>query len=184
MSQPAYDVPGSPRLPWEQLPDAVRAAVEDYLGSPVVSALSQPGGFSTGTAARVVCADGRRAFVKAVGTPLSAVTPRMHRAEALIAAALPAGVPAPRLRFVHDDGEWVALVFEEAAGALPLLPWTEASASQVMDAIETLSAQLTPCPLTDAPLAVDRLREDLSAWQRLASDPPTDLDDWEHRHLD
>jgi hypothetical protein len=36
------------------------------LGSRVVSAVTQPGGFSPGAAARLVLADGRRAFAKAV----------------------------------------------------------------------------------------------------------------------
>ena len=49
-------------------PLSLRSDVERALGSPVVRAASQPGGFSPGSADRVVLADGRRAFVKAVGT--------------------------------------------------------------------------------------------------------------------
>lgn len=183
MSEPAYDVSGSPRLPWQDLPASVRRAVEDHLGSAVVTAVNQHGGFSPGTAARVRCADGRRAFVKCVGTPLNPHTPAMHRAEARVAAALPAGVPSPRLRFAHDDGEWVALVFDEASGTLPRLPWTSASAGSAMDAVEQLSASLTPCPLSDLRSAADQLGEDLTAWQRLAAAPPGDLDSWERRNL-
>lgn len=184
MSDPAYGVPGSPRLPWEQLPAVVRSAVEAHLGSPVVRAVTQPGGFSTGVAARVECGSGRRAFVKAVGTPLNPITPRMHRGEAVVAAALPATAPVPRLRFVHDDGEWVALVFDEVAGVLPELPWSATAADQVMAAIGRLSDALTPCPLPDVVAAADILRPELTAWGRLAADPPADLDPWELRHLD
>lgn len=184
MSDPAYGVPGSPRLPWEQLPASVRSAVEAHLGSPVARAVTQPGGFSTGAAARVMCRSGRRAFVKAVGTPLNARTPELHRAEAVVAAALPATAPTPRLRFVHDDGEWVALVFDEVPGALPRLPWSGTTAYQVMDAVGRLSDALTPCPLPAVLTAADTLRQDLTAWERLAADPPDDLDPWEARHLD
>ena len=39
--------------------------IEEILGAPVVAAHSQPGGFSPGLGARLVLADGRRAFAKA-----------------------------------------------------------------------------------------------------------------------
>jgi hypothetical protein len=45
------------RIAWEALPDHVRAAVEGWLGSAVVSATTQPGGFSPGVASRLVAAD-------------------------------------------------------------------------------------------------------------------------------
>ena len=51
------------RVLWADLPLRVQAAVEEILGSPVVQAVSQPGGFSPGCADRIVTADGRRAFV-------------------------------------------------------------------------------------------------------------------------
>src|SRR5205085_10839136 len=100
------------RIGWAELPESVREAVTGILGAPVVEAVSQPGGFSPGTADRVVTAAGTRAFVKAVGTALNELSPSMHRAEARVTAVLPAGAPVPRLLGFHDDGEWVALVFE------------------------------------------------------------------------
>lgn len=171
-------------MPWQELPVSVRRAVENHLGSAVVTAVNQVGGFSPGTAARVQCADGRRAFVKCVGTPLNQHTPEMYRAEARVASVLPEGLPSPRLRFVHDDGDWVALVFDEVIGAMPPLPWSAPDAVAVLTAIEDLSASLTPCPLQNVRPAADRLQDDLRAWQRLAEDPPADLDPWEHRNLD
>ena len=54
------------RVAWADLPAPVRDVVADILGSPVLAAVSQPGGFSPGSADRVCTADGRRAFVKAV----------------------------------------------------------------------------------------------------------------------
>src|SRR5215217_5002642 len=44
---------GGRRLDWEQLPAAVRQGLQARLGSPVVRAATQPGGFSPGLAARV-----------------------------------------------------------------------------------------------------------------------------------
>lgn len=180
MTSPA----GGPRLPWSQLPEHVRVAVEDHLGSPVVEAVNQHGGFSPGTAARIRCADGRRAFVKAVGTPLNEHSPALHRAEARVAAALPSGLPTPRLQFGYDSGDWVALVFDEVDGCSPRLPWSVADASRVLDAVGELAAALTPCPLPDATAAADLLRSDLTSWERIAAAPPADLDTWEATHLD
>ena len=54
------------RVDWKELPPEVRSALERRLGSPVVSATTQPKGFSPGLASRLTLADGRRAFVKAV----------------------------------------------------------------------------------------------------------------------
>ena len=55
------------RAPWTAMPEAVRDWVADVLGSPVKEAHDQVGGMSPGCATRLVCEDGTRAFVKAVG---------------------------------------------------------------------------------------------------------------------
>lgn len=184
MTSTTVGVPGSPRLPWAQLPPGVREAVEAFLGSPVVEAVSQHGGFSPGVAARLRCADGGTAFVKAVSTQQNVHTPQLHRAEAVVAAALPPEAPAPRFRYCYDDGDWVALVFDVAPGQLPALPWSADDAGRVTRAVAQLSASLTPCPLPGAKPIADFLRVDLTSWQRLATEPPADLDPWEHRNLD
>jgi len=166
------------------LPRVVRAAIEQHLGSPVVAAVNQNGGFSPGLAARVRCANGRRAFVKAAGISLNPDTPGIHRAEARIAAVLPRGTPAPRLRYSYDDGDWVALVFDEVDGRMPTMPWQSADVRQVLDALVDLARVLTPCPLPDVPTIAEKLGHDLLGYRRLAADPPGDLDPWERRHLD
>ncbi len=97
------------RIPWEALPDSVREAVEAGLGARVLEAVTQPGGFSPGVAVRLRLDDGRRAFVKAVGSSPNPHSPEIHRREATLAAALPPETPAPRFLFAHDDGDWVAL---------------------------------------------------------------------------
>src|SRR3712207_6361717 len=75
---------GSPRLPYPDLPAPLRADVEAALGSPPATETGRTGGFSPGTAAVLTCADGTRAFLKAVGTPLDPDTPDLHRTEARV----------------------------------------------------------------------------------------------------
>lgn len=186
---PAPDVDSGPpvaagtRLPWSAAPDSVRAAVEAGLGSAVVEASSATGGFSPGIAARLRCADGATAFVKAISSAQNPRTPELHRAEARIAATLPSSAPSPRLRFVHDDGDWVALVYDAVDGATPTMPWSTADARQVMATVVHMGQLLTPCPVPDLPAVADSVSSDFMAWTRLAADPPDDLDPWERRHL-
>jgi hypothetical protein len=120
------------------VPAGVRAAVEDALGTTVAGAQSQQGGFSPGAAARLRLADGRRVFVKAVGPELNPDSPGMHRREGAVAAALPATVPSPRLRHTADDGEWVALVFEDVDGRQPRVPWQRDELDRVLAAVAEL----------------------------------------------
>jgi hypothetical protein len=119
------------RLPWTDIPAQLRAEVERQLGAPVVEAVTQPGGFSPGVAARLLLADGRRAFVKAVGD-LNPDSPRIHRAEARIAAALPASAPAPRLLGFLDADGWVVLIVADIDGRMPAQPWQRAELDRVL----------------------------------------------------
>lgn len=162
------------RTPWEELPAAVRDAVAGVLGGAVVHAETQSGGFSPGVASRVATGHGRRAFVKAVSVDANPHSPALHRAEARNAAALPPAVPAPRLLGSHDDGTWVALVFEEVAGRQPHVPWREEELGLVLDAVAELGRSLTPCPVA-APPAAEALAEDFSGWRRLCEQPEGEL---------
>src|SRR3954469_13549991 len=107
------------RLPYEKMPVPVRDWVERVLGSAVVSAATQPGGFSPGVAARLVTAAGRRAFVKAVSAEANPDSPDMHRREARITTALPVEAPVPQLLASYDDGTWVALLLQDIEGRHP-----------------------------------------------------------------
>ena len=74
----------------------------------MVTAVSQSGGFSPGAADRVVAADGRRAFVKAVSSTQRKQSPSLHRAEAHVVGQLSSTSFVPALLGVYDDdGEWV-----------------------------------------------------------------------------
>ncbi|MFE9694671.1 phosphotransferase [Micromonospora sp. NPDC005806] len=171
------------RIRWTDLPGHVRAAVEEILGDRVAAAASQTGGYSPGTADRVRTAGGRRAFVKAVSPAQNDRSPHLHRTEALVAAALPPGTPAPRLLGSYDDGDWVALVFTDVEGRHPLTPWDPDELAAVLSTLETMAAALTPASVAAAPTAAEQLRYDFAGWRRIAENPPADLDPWARDRL-
>lgn len=172
------------RIGWSNLPARVRSAVESILGAAVVSAVSQPGGFSPGSADRIRLADGRRAFVKAVSSAQNPHSPGIHRREARVAAALPASVPAPRLLGCYDDGEWVALVLADVEGRHPRTPWLTSELDLVLAMLARLGAVPVPAALADLPTVAEQLAFDFAGWERIAADPPPRLDPWVARHLD
>src|SRR5690349_1255692 len=92
------------RIGWTDLPGWLRREVEAIVGGAVVGAESQAGGFSPGTADRVVTADGRRAFVKAVSAAQNTRSVELARAEAHVTARMPAAAPVPQLLGTLDDG--------------------------------------------------------------------------------
>ena len=91
------------RLEWPHLPPRVRAEVERRCGSEVVAAASQTSGFTPGFASVLTCADGSRHFVKAASTKAQRMFAVSYLEEARKLAALPEGVPAPRLRWLLDE---------------------------------------------------------------------------------
>ncbi|ASW55821.1 aminoglycoside phosphotransferase family protein [Plantactinospora sp. KBS50] len=157
---------GDERTAWADLPPEIAAAVERRLGSPVVDATSQPGGFSAGVAARVRLADGGRVFVKAANALAAPGVARFHRREIIVSSQLPPEAPVPRLLDVYDDGTWVALMFEEVDGVLPAQPWRPDDLDRVLDATTLLARVLTPTPVDPATLARPRL----GGWQALAAE--------------
>jgi aminoglycoside phosphotransferase (APT) family kinase protein len=126
--------------------------------------------------------------VKAVSEAANPESPGIHRAEAVIAAALPAGTPAPRLLAAYDQDGWVGLLFEDVEGAMPLQPWVRPELDRVLGALADLARLLTPSPL-DRPPAAQALRDSFVGWRRLAADHAAnqddlaDLDPWALRHL-
>jgi hypothetical protein len=176
-----WDGTGGNRLRWVQLPDTVRKSIEAAVGSTVVGAVSQPGGFSPGLAARLLLADGRRVFAKAVTGFSHAVS--FYRREAGVAERLPATVAAPRLLWSGDGDDWAALVFEDVDGHTPPLPWRPADWRRVHDAVVALTAGLTPSPV-DLP-AVGDYADLFTGWHSLAADPAlaARLDPWARENL-
>jgi aminoglycoside phosphotransferase (APT) family kinase protein len=142
----------------------------------VLAATTQPGGFSPGIAARLELADGKRAFVKAVGDDINAESPKLHRAEARIAAALTPAAPAPRLLGVIDMDGWVILAFEDVDGYLPAQPWRADDLARVLAATAELARTLTPAPI-DVPPAATRFHALGRGWRLLADDVASGADD-------
>jgi len=175
------------RLEWHDLPVTVRAEIEGVLGGPVVEAVSQPGGYSPGSADRVVTASGRRAFVKAASPAVNVDTPHIHRREAAITARLPGAVPAPALLGAVDDGDWIALVLEDVEGRHPVTPWQPRELDAVLDALAQVAAIELPgdVPVIDVSEA---LAGDADAWRSIDPDAlpplPRGLDDWVRAEFD
>ena len=161
---------GGHRLRWADVPAHVRQVIAVGAGAPVITADSQDGGFSPALASVLGLADGRRVFAKAANLERSEFAVKAIRREAQVLAALPADVPAPRLLWSHDDGDWAILVTEAVDGRNPRQPWIPDELRRFLDAFTVLAQILTPSPMAAARLADDT---DLSHnWRYLAADPP------------
>ncbi len=173
------------RITWMQVPARVRAGIEAIIGGgAVVTAVSQSGGFSPGTADRVVTADGRRAFVKAVSSIQNERSPSLHRAEAQVVAQLPSNSYVPALLGVYDDGGWVGLVFEDLDGHSPALPWNAAELEAAMTTLQQMAKEFTPTPVANLQSVTSFYATVFAGWERIRSEPPADLDPWAWHHLD
>src|SRR5260370_34580405 len=157
------------RLDWAEVPPSVRRAIEQWLGSTIVSVTNQHGGFSPGVAARIEAANGRRVFIKVGGPRPNPDVPSIYRREVGIAAALPADAPVPRLLWSYDEGGWVAMIFEYIDGREPIQPWGGDELDRVTDALVALSTTLTPSALPAATIdtAGEVVSTDLCGWRRL-----------------
>jgi len=171
------------RESWHALPERVRAAVEQTLGSAVVRADSQANGFSPGSADRVVTSAGRRAFVKAVGRDRGALGYDLHRRELEVMRAMPAEVPAPRLIGSYLDDDWAALVIDDVEGRHPRHTTAHRDAVGVLDAIAGLPT-VRAGALSWLPDASEQIAAAATGWSRLslmegrADDAGPALPDW------
>jgi aminoglycoside phosphotransferase (APT) family kinase protein len=176
------------RVAWEDLPGLVRTAIEEICGSTVVGARTQPGGFSPGVAARVVCADGTRHFVKAVSGEANRDSPQLHRQEGQVLAALDPVIvarrlPVARLRGTVDLDPWMALVLEDVDGEHPAQPWRPGDVERVLAALDHLAEVLTPAPIP-VPAVGELYADAFTGWRTLAQSPRQDgLDWWSLAHL-
>jgi hypothetical protein len=150
------------RLEWRFLPPHIRAEVEARIGGPVAEAVSQTGGFTPGFASVLTCADGSRHFVKAASTIAQRMFADAYREEARKQELLPDGVPAPRLRWIHDADDWVVLGFEHIDGRAPQRPWVADELDAASRMAIAIAEQLTP-----APTGVDRAVDEFASWPAL-----------------
>jgi hypothetical protein len=167
------------RAPYAAVPDRVRWWVEQTLGSPVVSTSEQVGGMSPGCATRLVCADGTRAFVKAVGPELNAFTPGLFRHEQVVLGHLGADPLWAALLDGYDEPDgWVALLLEDVGGRHPDLH-RPADARLVLNAVDSFVNRLAG---RGRGLSVGTLPESLTRyagmWPALAEVPDDLLPGW------
>ena len=170
------------RLRWDDVPAAVRADIESAIGGTVVEAVSQRGGYGPSLASVCTLADGRRVFVKAVSPGQNPDSPGMMRREAKINNCLPGDAPAPKMIYVFDDGEWIALVFEHVEGRLPAAPWDAHELRRVVAATLELGDLMPHIPLHSVG---DQYRSMFVGWRTLgAGQPEAVTDAWCREHLD
>lgn len=154
------------RIDYDGVPQRVRDWVEHALGAPVAAAQTQRGGMSPGCAVRLRLADGRRAFVKAVGPELNPDTAALHRHEGAVLAGLPAVPWRPSLLGTYDDGDWVALLLEDVEGEHP--DWRDDRQVRAVQAqLEAQAVELSPSPVP----ALPTLQKNVAKWLGALADP-------------
>ncbi|MBS2938669.1 phosphotransferase [Nocardioides sp. J2M5] len=165
------------RLPYAAVPARVRDWVDATLGSPVVATAEQVGGMSPGCATRLTCADGTRAFVKAVGDELNPDTPGLFRREVGVLTHLGAHDLWAGLLASYDDGRWVALVVEDVEGRHPDFT-DDGELADVLAATDGLVEALAGRELPDAvdlvqvPTLLGRWADSLDSLPTAAPDVP------------
>ncbi len=170
-------------LPWNRVPEAVRAWAAGLGGGTPSAVRDLSGGFSPG-ATSVLEWPGHAVFVKAVGSELNPDSPDLHRREAVVSAALPRSPRFPRLLDSYDDGDWVALAFDAVDGRPPRHPWEAGELTTVTDALTSLHRDLTPSPLPSLTPLGEYVRHMFGGWAQLAATeaPPEGLDEWARAH--
>lgn len=143
------------RLEWAMLPPALRRQVEQRLGSRVVHAESARGGFTPGLASVLTGEDGRRMFVKAASVKAQRNAADSYRDEIRKLRRLPAGVPAPRLLWSHEDDLWVVMGLQHVDAHSPARPWQRADLDLCLDALQRVAGLLTPPPMELTTFAED-----------------------------
>lgn len=168
-----------PRSTWDELPAAVRAAIEREAG-PVLRAEIPSAGRNSDFSATLHLHDGGRVFCKGIGDA-EGKRGAMHRHEADINPWLPSAI-APRLRWRTEVDGWLLLGFDRVPGRHADLAPGSPDLLLVAEMMAVLGRDLPQAPEGTASLAEQWART--AAWRRLAKDTPDDLDDWARGHLD
>jgi len=164
----------SVRPAWSELPEAVRSGIEARLGCRVVAAASAGGGFTGGFASVLRDTTGAAWFVKA--TPLGSPVHPSYLRESVLNPLLPAGLPAPRVRWAGEVEDWFVLAGDAVDGRVPRLPWARPELDAVLAALAESGRLLATLPAG--------LRYVAPGLGRLASGEPAALDSGEPAALD
>jgi fructosamine-3-kinase len=124
------------KLPWRQVPIAVRKQVEAALGSPVVRASRIWGGYSPAPSYRLALADGRRAFFKATYAASNEFSTQALYADERVYQELNGllGNWIAQYYATIDHDDWHGLLLEDL-GPKSVPPWTPALARRITKAL-------------------------------------------------
>jgi len=168
----AYDATAT-RPSWDSLATDLRAAIEARLGAPVVAARTAGAGFTSGFAGLLDTAAGDRVFVKAARSADQRHLCDWYAHEALVTAALPAEVRAPRPLWTLATPDWFVLCAEAVDGRTPPLPWQPAELTATLTAWADAAAALADPPraLLDLklPALAPMLAEEFGGWRWMAA---------------
>lgn len=155
--------------PWREIPRDVRRAVGEALGSPVARSTRVWGGYGPAPTFRLRCADGRRAFLKAVGPVNNEFSRAAIVREARIYRELGDIIArwAPAFLGYAETGAWRAMLLEDL-GPRSVPPWTPAATRHIFLAYadfhrSTLGSALPPW----LPQPGRYLHGEAAAWERL-----------------
>lgn len=167
------------RLTWAELPKHVQHWVNTTLSSPVTKATSQAGGFSLGTADRLICTNGTRAFLKAVNKTQQKFTAKLHLREGTILQHLPAHAPAPNYIAHFEDTEWAAILTQDIEGTHPQPTWTPQQTQSILKALAEL-AQINVRNFPKIENTRTSMEEELGSW-KLIHQKILAVSDYEHQ---
>ncbi|MDG4827621.1 phosphotransferase [Asanoa sp. WMMD1127] len=160
------------RPSWGDLSADLRAAIEGRLGSPVVGAAVAGAGFTSGFAGLLTTAAGDRVFVKAARSADQRHLCDWYAHEALVTAALPPSVRAPRPLWTLATPDFFVLCAEAVEGRTPALPWQPAELTATLDAWSTAAAALADPPpaLLDLrlPALAPMIADEFGGWRWMA----------------
>lgn len=161
-----------PQPGWTDLPPALRHRIAQELGARVVAYEDRRHGIVPGYAMHLQTAHGLT-FVKAINDPVP-LTRSAFENEMAIAPLLPAGAPAPRVRFAFAEdfgayGEWCVVGYETAPARPPRDPWDWDDVAAGVALARRISELTVPADGTF--LAVNRfVRPDV--WAQVMEDHP------------
>jgi Phosphotransferase enzyme family len=166
---------------WGDLPPAVRAAVVERLGAPIVTARIAGAGFTTGFAAVLETERGDRTFVKAASLAGQPHLVDWYAREAQVVGRLPGHLPVARFHWTMVAAGHYVLCLDAIDGRVPRLPWADAELAATLAMYAYVSDTLRNPPAELVALGLPRLadlaREDLAMWQEIGAgvEPLPDL---------
>ncbi|MBN6038707.1 phosphotransferase [Amycolatopsis sp. 195334CR] len=164
---------------WDDLPTAVRAAIEAEAGS--VTDVEVPAAGRNSDFAATLHTGHGMVFCKGIADA-GGKRGRMHRHEADINPYLPPAV-APRLLWRAEADDWLLLGFQHITGHYADLSPDSPDLPFVAEAVSTMDKELAACAAPGVPELAKKMAW-LSGWRRLRHQPPAELDRWSHDRLD